>query len=299
MPKQKKSKKSVKELDLEKKIKLLQQKLKQLKSQNQSDTKKPANEILKNDFRDVISPQMPEITQSGEPIYKEIFNNPTKNFHDVILRYKVKNYESNDSETYLNKISEWIKEKASTYNKYINLKDKTAELPDGKILNFEGIKFPFKYIDIPKFECLNTFLIINIFGIKEFTFDKIEPITQMSKEEKEYNIDLLLSTNETNSRYILITKLANLIKNKNHKNYNYVCRNCLNLFKSESAKNNHFNQCKKNSSQRIKLPENKEYKFQKYYMKSKIPFIIEFDFESTLTKLQTFVLSEKKVSYEL
>ena len=36
----------------------------------------------------------------------------------------------------------------------------------------------------------------------------------MSKEEKEYNIDLLLLTNETNSHYVLITKLANLFKNK-------------------------------------------------------------------------------------
>ena len=58
----------------------------------------------------------------------------------------------------------------------------------------------------------------------------------MSKEEKEDNIDLLLLTNETNSQYVLITKLANLFKNKNHKNHKFVCRNCLNLFVAESAK---------------------------------------------------------------
>ena len=44
--------------------------------------------------------------------------------------------------------------------------------------------------------------------LKEFTENKIEPITQMSKEEREYNIDLLLLTNETNSHYVLKTKLA-------------------------------------------------------------------------------------------
>ena len=58
-----------------------------------------------------------------------------------------------------------------------------------------------------------------------------------------------------------------------------------------------FDQCKKNSSQRIKLPENKDYEFKKHYMKSKIPFLIEFDFESTLTKLQTCYPNENK-SYE-
>ena len=149
--------------------------------------------------------------------------------------------------------------RSSTYEKYINFRNQTAKLPDGKTLNFKDIEFPFKYIDIPKFEKLNQFLTVNVFGIREFTENKIEPITKMSKEEKEHNIDLLLLTNETNSHYVLITKLANLFKNKNHKNHIFVCRNYLNLFVTESAKNNHFNQCKKNSSQRIKLPEDKDY----------------------------------------
>ena len=38
----------------------------------------------------------------------------------------------------------------------------------------------------------------------------------------------------------------------------------------------------KNSSQQIKLPRDKDYEFGKHYMKSKIPFLIEFDFESIL-----------------
>ena len=105
----------------------------------------------------------------------------------------------------------------SIYKKHIDFKNQTAELPDGKTLNFKDIKFPFKYEDIPKFEKLNQFLTVNVFGIKEFTKDEIEPITKMSKEEKEHNIDLLLITNETNSHYILITKLHNLLKKKNIK----------------------------------------------------------------------------------
>ena len=38
-----------------------------------------------------------------------ISDTPRNNFHNVILRYKVKNFESNDIESYLNKISKWVK----------------------------------------------------------------------------------------------------------------------------------------------------------------------------------------------
>ena len=94
----------------------------------------------------------------------------------------------------------------------------------------------------------------------------------MSKNEKEYNIDLLLLTEETNNQYVLITKLANLFKNEEHKNHNHICRNCLNLFKSESAKNNHYNQCKKNSSQQIKFADNKYYEYKKTLFEVKNSF---------------------------
>ena len=167
------------------------------------------------------------------------------------------NIQNNDNKCFLYSILAYFyydiekthRTRSSTYEKYIDFENQTAKLPKEKTLNFKDIKFPFKYEDAPKFGKLNQFLSVNVFGIKEFTEDEIEPITKMSKEEKEHNIDLLLLTNETNSHYILITKLANLFKNKKHKNHRFVCRNCLNLFFTEEAKNNHFIQCKNNSSQ--------------------------------------------------
>ena len=42
---------------------------------------------------------------------KRFPTNQKNNFHNVILRYKVKNFESNNPESYLNKISEWEKER--------------------------------------------------------------------------------------------------------------------------------------------------------------------------------------------
>ena len=122
----------------------------------------------------------------------------------------------------------------------LTLKIKLQSYRNEKTLNFKDIKFPFKYEDVPKFEKLNQFLSVNVFGIKEFTEDEIEPITKMSKEEKEHNIDLLLLTNETNSHYILITKLHNLFKNKKHKNHRFVCRNCLKSILNRRSKKQSF-----------------------------------------------------------
>ena len=94
----------------------------------------------------------------------------------------------------------------------MTLKIKLQSYRKKKHLILKILNFPFKYEDVPKFEKLNQILSVNVFGIKEFTEDEIEPITKMSKEEKEHNIDLLLITNETNRHYILITKLHNLLK---------------------------------------------------------------------------------------
>ena len=381
MPRQSKNNKTQKQIDLENRMKALKEEekalkeqlaIEKLKTQNQT-IKRPAKEILKTNFRDVIPAEIEGIIEEGEAEFEEIFVKLENNFHNIILRYKVNNYVSNDVNTYLDNISRWVREKtfnewkqkfgkfklqinplflfynpitqkeetihryikpeviltfdnfdefidntksefssiieemeqkdsqwifikiissniflydvtderansyikspfnsksiinvqnekdnycfiysilagiylniiekthrirASVYKKYIDFENQTAELPDNKTLNFKGIEFSFKYVDIPKFEKLNPFLSIYVFGIRENTINKIEPITQMSKDEKEYNIDLLLLTEETNNHYVLIKKLANLMKDKEHKNHNHICRNCLNLFKERNC----------------------------------------------------------------
>ena len=99
MIRRKRIKKTKKEIDIENQIKILEQQLaierskSQNQSQNQSIIKKPAREILKNDYRDVISAEIPGIIEEGKPDYEKISDTPRNNFHDVILRYKVKNFE--------------------------------------------------------------------------------------------------------------------------------------------------------------------------------------------------------------
>ena len=52
--------------------------------------------------------------KTGKSIYEEISDKPKNNFHNVTLRYKVKNCESNDPEAYLNKISIWVEKRVLT-----------------------------------------------------------------------------------------------------------------------------------------------------------------------------------------
>ena len=62
----------------------------------------------------VISAEIPGIIEEGKPEYEMISDTPRNNFHNVILRYKVKNFESNNIESYLNKISIWVKTRVDT-----------------------------------------------------------------------------------------------------------------------------------------------------------------------------------------
>ena len=116
MTRRKRIKKTKKEIDIENQIKILEQQLaiERSKNQNQSIIKKPAREILKNDYRDVISAEIPGIIEEGKPDYEKISDTLKNNFHDVILRYKVKNFKSNNIESYLNKISKWVKRRVIT-----------------------------------------------------------------------------------------------------------------------------------------------------------------------------------------
>ena len=89
-------------------------------------------------------------------------------------------------------------------------------------LNLEGLEFPMKIKDIPKFEKLNN-LNVNVF---ELTNSKLTPIL-ITENYLQPQIDLQLFENH----YCLITKLHCLIKKDSH--MKWVCRRCLTAFSSE------------------------------------------------------------------
>ena len=140
------------------------------------------------------------------------------------------------------------------------------------ILN--GLEFPMKIKDIPKFENLNTQsafgkLNVNVF---ELTGPVLTPI-HINKNYLESQIDLLLFENH----YCLITKLHCLLNKDSH--MKWVCRRCLTAFSSEDILNQHIDRCQKQQPTNIKFSWKDHLKFEDYHMKVPVPIRLYADFE--------------------
>ena len=101
------------------------------------------------------------------------------------------------------------------------------------ILN--GLEFPMKLKDIPRFENLNN-LNVNVFELTKTV------LTPIHKNYLQSQIDLLLLENH----YCLITKLHCLLNKDSH--MKWVCRRCLTAFSSEDILNQHIDRCQKTTT---------------------------------------------------
>ena len=141
--------------------------------------------------------------------------------------------------------------------------------------NLEGLEFPMKVKDIPKFENLNTQsaygigLCINVF---ELTGNVLTPI-HVNKNYLQPQIDLLLYQNH----YCLITKLHCLINKDSH--MKHVCRRCLTAFSSQPVLVDHIDRCQKQQPTKITFSWKDQLKFEDYHMKVPVPIRVYADFE--------------------
>ena len=135
--------------------------------------------------------------------------------------------------------------------------------------NLEGLEFPMKVKDIPKFENLNIGLCINVF---ELTGTVLTPI-HVNKNYLQPQIDLLLYQNH----YCLITKLHCLINKDSH--MKHVCRRCLAAFSSQPVLIDHMERCKNQQPTKITFSWKDQLKFEDYHMKVPVPIRVYADFE--------------------
>ena len=134
------------------------------------------------------------------------------------------------------------------------------------ILN--GLEFPMKIKDIPKFENLNN-LNVNVFELTKTVLTPIHINTNYDQPQ----IDLLLYQNH----YCLITKLHCLINKDSH--MKWVCRRCLTAFSSEDILSQHIDRCQKQQPTNITFSWKDHLKFDDYHMKVPIPIRVYADFE--------------------
>ena len=135
-------------------------------------------------------------------------------------------------------------------------------------LNLEGLEFPMKVKDIPKFEKLNN-LNVKVF---ELTKTVLTPI-HINMNYDQPQTDLLLFENH----YCLITKLHCLINKNSH--MKWVCRRCLTAFSSEDSLNQHIDRCQKQQLTNITFIWKDHIKFEDYHMKVPVPIRVYADFE--------------------
>ena len=134
------------------------------------------------------------------------------------------------------------------------------------ILN--GLEFPMKIKDIPKFENLNN-LNVNVFELTKTVLTPIHTNTNYDQPQ----IGLLLYQNH----YCLITKLHCLINKDSH--MKWVCRRCLTAFSSEDILSQHIDRCQKQQPTNITFSWKDHLKFEDYHMKVPIPIRVYADFE--------------------
>ena len=91
--------------------------------------------------------------------------------------------------------------------------------------------------------------------------------------------------NPNRKHYVAIKSLSRLLSKQNskHKEAQHFCTNCLNGFKSEIIRNEHYEYCRSKYSVRVEMPtENPIVKYTDGQYQFKVPFVLYADFESLL-----------------
>ena len=154
-------------------------------------------------------------------------------------------------------------------------------------LNCEGIDFPMRLSQIPKFERMNQ-ISVNVFAFEDKT---LFPLL-ITKETYDRHVNLLLlrkltTDNAEVTHYVLIKDLGRLLHDQtNHKMKIYPCDYCLHRFSRKELLENHRPYCQIHGAQRVEMPAEKDkwLKFNNHHKQMKCPFVIYADFESFLEK---------------
>ena len=159
-------------------------------------------------------------------------------------------------------------------------------------LNYDGIVFPVSQKHYNKVEKQNN-IRINVFG-----YEKGQPFPiHISKETFEYQMNLLLITEDEKKHYVLIKDFNAFMYNQSkHKERKHFCMYCLQCFSSERILANHANNCLTiNRAQAINMPKQGEniLKFNNFHKQLPVPFVIYADFEAITKKVQGCKQSEE------
>ena len=154
--------------------------------------------------------------------------------------------------------------------------------------NWKGLEFPVSIKKIDKFEKNNPGIAVNVlFSIKKskkkntYTVPRSEHNVKCKKQ-----VNLLMIVEGEERHYTTIKSISRLLKSLNatHKGAYHFRINCLNGFRTASARDKHYEYCSSNGHVKVNMPieEEKWLKFHDGQYQVKVPFMLYVDFESIL-----------------
>ena len=159
--------------------------------------------------------------------------------------------------------------------------------------NWEGLEFPMDYKKISKFEKNNHGVAVNVLFVKEIESKnaskggRVYVARRSDYNRRSKQVNLLMIVEGEKRHYTAVKNLSRLLSSENSKGrkgaYHY-CVNCLNGFRTESARDKHYAYCSSHGEVRVKMPsqDGKWLKFYDGQCQFKVPFMMYADFESIL-----------------
>ena len=150
-------------------------------------------------------------------------------------------------------------------------------------LDWSEITYPVSIKNISKFETRNE-IGVNLLAINGRTI-----YIYRKGGDYEQKVNLMILEEDQKKYYVAIKSLKRLLSmaNSKHKESQYFCDNCLNGFKTQESRDNHYNYCASNEPVRIEMPDkNPIVRYSNGQHQFKVPFIMYADFESILESIQ-------------
>ena len=102
-------------------------------------------------------------------------------------------------------------------------------------------------------------------------------------------VNLMIIEDGEMKHYVAIKSLERLLSmnNSKHKESQHFCNNCLQGFKTQESRDNHYEYCRSNESVRIEMPtRNPIVSYSNGQHQFKVPFVMYADFGSILEPIQ-------------
>ena len=104
----------------------------------------------------------------------------------------------------------------------------------------------------------------------------------------EQKVNLMILEEGEKKHYVAVKSISRLLSSMNnkHEKAQHYCMNCLNGFKTQEARDAHYNYCAYNEPVMVEMPANPIVRYSNGQHQFKVPFIMYADFESILEPIQ-------------